>query len=153
VLVVFAVNVDPIALGRDLWRDPQRRSSLVEVAEATTADAATIDPALTALFARCRAEQERATEPTTAEAAEEFERVRSCAVDALEAQRRLGLLNTSVFEWKSFTASWSASWQWLLRPLKLALVAFAIYLGAPFWYDTLRRLSGIRRATGHQRET
>ena len=65
----------------------------------------------------------------------------------------LRLLNASLFEWKNFTESWSASWQWLLRPLKLALVAFAIYLGAPFWYDTLRRLNGIRRATGHQRET
>jgi hypothetical protein len=153
VLVVFAVNVDPIALGRDLWRDPDRRSALVEVAESTTSDSATTDPALAALLAQCRKEETSEAEPTTAEAAAEFERARNCAVDALEAQRKIGLLNASVFEWKTFTSSWSAGWQWLLRPFKLAIVAFAIYLGAPFWYDTLRRLSGIRRATTHQRET
>ena len=151
VLVVFAVNVDPIALGRDLWRDPDRRSSLVQAAESTTSDSATTDPALAALLAQCRNEEKGDAEPTTAEAAAAFERARNCAVDALEAQRKIGLLNASVFEWKTFTSSWSAGWQWLLRPFKLAIVAFAIYLGAPFWYDTLRRLSGIRRATTHRR--
>jgi hypothetical protein len=145
VVVALVVNVDPIALGRDLWRDPARRASLVELADAAaTDDGGETDPELTVLFDRCR-DESGGEEPTPEQAAERFEAVRTCVVDALEAQRRLGLLNDSVFEWDRFEASWRDGWQWLLRPVKLGLVAVAIFFGAPFWYDVLRRLMGIRR--------
>jgi hypothetical protein len=38
-------------------------------------------------------------------------------------------------------------WGWLSKPFGIIVTAFALMLGAPFWFDTLSRLSRLR-ATG-----
>jgi hypothetical protein len=152
VAVAFLVNIDPIALGRDLWRDPDRSASQAELADAAAAVAADAgaDPELAALFDTCRdgrsgeSASGDAGEPTPAEAAEAVNAVRTCVVDALGAQQQSGLLNNSVFEWERFRATWAGGDQLVLRPFKLAVVAVAVFFGAPFWYDVLRRLVGTR---------
>jgi hypothetical protein len=161
IAVAFLANVDPVALGRDLWRDPDRRASLVELAETTSSSRAeadadadpesAADPEMAALLSECR-RQEGAEADAEVEsvdqAARQVTRVRNCVVDAIGSQQQLGLLNNSIFEMERFKDSWSLKGA-PGRGLRLLLVAAAIYLGAPFWYDVVKRLSGARRAVTH----
>ena len=153
VLIAVVVNLDPIALTTELWRDPARRAEFIAVAEGISSggDGSKADEDVAALVEACRVNPKddakgdgKDDEPTPAELAARIEQTRSCAIDALEQERELGLLNRSVGEWNAFKHSWTGSWQWFFRPLKLGIVAGAIYLGAPFWYDALRRLIGLR---------
>jgi hypothetical protein len=43
-------------------------------------------------------------------------------------------------------------WGWLSKPFGIIVTAFALMLGAPFWFDTLSRLSRLR-ATGKPEST
>lgn len=154
VIVALIVNLDPIALGRDLWRDPNRRAEFIELAETATAPADTggdtaVDLDLAGLLEQCDVDAE-GEEPTPEDFATAIESTRSCVLDALEQQRDLGLLTTSLFEGDRFADSWEQDG--IARVLKLALVAASITLGAPFWYDILRRLLGVRSAVT-RRET
>jgi hypothetical protein len=150
ITVAFAANVDPVALGRDLWRDPDRRASLVELATATGAGAdADTDPELENLFDQCRHGNETPEVETVEQAAEQVTDVRNCVVDALGRQQQLGLLTNSVFDRDRFGDAWSGDDGGPFRALRLGLVAGALYLGAPFWFDVVRRLAGRKRsATG-----
>jgi hypothetical protein len=40
---------------------------------------------------------------------------------------------------------WSSHLHWLVHPLGIALTVLALVPGAPFWFDLLKRLTGIRR--------
>jgi hypothetical protein len=47
---------------------------------------------------------------------------------------------------------WSRQWftgegNWWLHLAGVAATAVALVLGAPFWFDILKRLTGIRRTT------
>jgi hypothetical protein len=148
VAVAFLANVDPVALGRDLWRDPDRRASLVEMADATAQGEADADPEIEALFDRCRSTGADDEVGTVEEAADQVTSVRNCVVDALGSQQQLGLLNNSIFELDRFKDSWSVEAA-PGRTLRLLLVGGALYLGAPFWFDIVKRLSGARRPGPH----
>jgi hypothetical protein len=155
IAVAFLANVDPVALGRDLWRDPDRRASLVELADTTSSSRAEADadPEMEKLLSECRRQEgteaaaDAEVEPVD-QAARQVTRVRNCVVDAIGSQQQLGLLNNSIFEPERFEDSWSLKGA-PGRGLRLLLVAAAIYLGAPFWYDVVKRLSGARRAVTH----
>lgn len=172
ITVAIVVNVDPIALATDLWQDPGRRAQLVEISEALassgatastpgtndgsdgdasnppTGDAADAAEAseLDQLVAACRRDEGDTTEsPDEDEAAARLDSVKVCVVKALDAQREVGLLQNSLFERENWNDSWKGGWPWHWRPVKLALVALAIFLGAPFWFDVIRRLTGVRK--------
>ena len=42
--------------------------------------------------------------------------------------------------------SWPGFWWFLSKLFGLSITAFAISLGAPFWFDTLNRFMNIRSA-------
>jgi hypothetical protein len=159
VVVALLVNVDPVGLTKDLWRDPDRRAELVAVAGSGAAREAgatagrgepTVAPELAALYAACRPDPPPGA-PTTASgddvaaAAAAVERLRTCVADALQTERGAGLLSHAVWEPDRFAGTWGWSWDLaVLHVGKVALVAAAIFFGAPFWWDVVRRLMGIR---------
>jgi hypothetical protein len=160
IVVALLVNLDPIGLTKDLYRDPGRRADFVVVAESAAASddpsaaaragagEPSAVPELAALYTACRAAAAPAPdpEPDVADAAAAVERVRNCVTDALGAQGHLGLLGDSVWAGDAFADSWRFSWdRGALHVVKIAAVAAAIFFGAPFWWDVLRRLMGIRK--------
>ena len=158
-VVVLVVNLDPIGLSKDLWRDPTRRAAVVDFASgafssgSASAPKAATDPEMTAVVTAC--EKKSASIDANADpdvAAQRFESVKTCAVDALEAQRHLGLLSVSMFEWPKWKRSWSNGNPVGTHVLGLLIDFAALALGAPFWYDLLRRLTGLRR-TASRAET
>jgi hypothetical protein len=158
ILLVFAIfvavvsNIDAIGLVRDLWRNPGGRATLVTQADALSTSGAegppADDAALAALRAKCEDRGPTDDNPSAQEIATGFNDVRDCITDALSATSGLDVIDRAL--WIS-PARWADDWtdttsyQWIVHPLGVALTVVALVLGAPFWFDLLKRLTGIRR--------
>jgi hypothetical protein len=158
IIVAVACNVDAVGLARNLWRNPDGRAALVAQADAltspSTGGAASGSPANPDL-AKIQDECKKAAPPDDAvinnpeDAAKAFNDVRHCVTDALNAQSGLDVIDNAL--WVS-PSGWYHQWftgegDWLLHLLGVAATAVALVLGAPFWFDILKRLTGIRRTT------
>ena len=155
-LVAVVSNVDAVTLARDLWRNPGGRSSLVVQADALTAggDAAAgagtgaSSSALADLRAKCEAAHPTDDTPSAGDIARGFSDVRACVTDALSAQSGLDVIDRAF--WIS-PSRWVDDWtdtthyHWVVHSLGVALTVVALVLGAPFWFDLLKRLTGVRR--------
>jgi hypothetical protein len=158
ILLVFAIliavvsNIDAIGLVRDLWRNPGGRATLVMQADAlntaSSGGAPADDAALAALRAKCEDRGPKDDNPSAQDIANGFNDVRDCITDALSATSGLDVINRAV--WIS-PSRWADDWtetghyHWIVHPLGVALTVVALVLGAPFWFDLLKRLTGIRR--------
>ncbi len=120
--IVGAANVDSFDIGERLFRDDAVRSAVVARAAEQTSP-------LT-----CEAEGEPATS---------IDEVAEC-VDEIES---LGL----PLGWSDATAPDSAN-GWAFKVIGLLITAFALTLGAPFWFDTLGKLASLR-GTGNREGT
>jgi hypothetical protein len=130
---VVLFNVDSLELTQRLMRDPALRSALVAQAE----QAAKVPPAAPANGEPAAS----ATEAATAAAA--------AHTHAQEALANFDRLNLPV-GWSNaqLVAETGAATLglWLSRLCGWVLTAFAVSLGAPFWFDLLKRIINIRSA-------
>jgi hypothetical protein len=126
-VVAIGLSVDSVELGRSLWTNGDLRVSL---AAAASRD----DQELDRIYETCRAG------PSMANPTEELERVRDCVSEHLGQLNALNLTEHAVFVdpggWRDRVASGHL--------LGMLGTAIAIWFGAPFWYDVLRRLTGVR---------
>lgn len=132
-LVSISFNVDSLRIFNTLKDDPEVRASVV--AQAT--DLLELEISMT----------DSSTEDSVNIAAlrAEINSLRSTQIDQLDASLGLGWKTSkdeTIFEkiWKTF-ASPSENWRQILGWF---ISAIAISMGAPFWYDTLRRVINIK---------
>jgi hypothetical protein len=152
ILVAVVSNIDAIGLARDLWRNPGGRATLVMQADALgtagAEGAPADDAALTQLREKCEASAPKDDDASTQDIAGGFNDVRDCITDALSAASGLDVVNRAA--WVS-PPRWADEWtetghyHWIVHTLGVALTVVALVLGAPFWFDLLKRLTGIRR--------
>ena len=169
IAVTLVFNVDAVALARDLWRNPGGRAALVAQADAltqappagsTTTVAGTPPsseaPTLQRLKEQCEAAAARdgVVIDSVEKASEAYGKVRTCIADALNELRGLDVIDRGLlvgpkgwaddmFPW--YESSGEAAYEWWLHLLGLALTIIALVVGAPYWFDIIKRLTGIRK--------
>lgn len=116
VVLAGALNVDSFTIGQRLWKDDALRSAVVAQAGAT----------VSAKQAECA---KGATSPVDA------------AAKCVSEVKRLGL----PIGWTEATSP-KHGLQYPAKILGLLVTAFAVMLGAPFWFDFLGKASQLRSA-------
>jgi hypothetical protein len=144
-LVAVGMNLDTLALSQQLWVDGKLRAALVEKAvelEKSDPVASTeqkkLDQAKAALENARKAEK----------GVDEAEAAVRAARQALETEAvaRIDKLTASGIRigWDKATFEQVRPWDWPIKLLGLFLSAAALALGAPFWFDLLKRVMAIR---------
>jgi hypothetical protein len=116
VALVLFLNADTVNVARVLWLDPTVRTA----AEAAAREAVQEDGA-------------------TAPAGEDPVEIAEEAVDSIRQLEKVGL----PLRWSDATTPNDFP-GWLLKVLGLAITAFALTFGAPFWFDVLKKFVGVR---------
>jgi hypothetical protein len=117
-------NVDAIQLGNTLRQDSNLRSGVLTISEqigdtgGVTADC---------------------TIPVG-----QRDRELECAREALNSLNGLEVPIIGTWTWDTWKDGWTDNAPWHI--IGLLLTAGAVSLGAPFWFDTLKRLAGFRRS-------
>jgi hypothetical protein len=111
-----AINADSFTIGQRLWKDDVLRSAVVAQAQATVSDKQ----------AECAKSMPKATDAEIAG---------RCFDQVKQLNLPLGWAKAS---------SPSTPVEGLSKALGLLLTAFALLLGAPFWFDTLSKLAQLR---------
>jgi hypothetical protein len=153
VLVAVFANIDTFAVTKGLWHNPQGRSALIAQADAlvvapptSVAGSVADTPLLRQLQQKC---QPQPTPQESTEAlAKDLERSRACVDDVLTNVTGLGVVDHAI--WTGLS-KWWGNWTnrsfggWLLHALGVFVTAVALFLGSSFWFDLIKRLTGIRR--------
>jgi hypothetical protein len=173
ILVTLVLNVDAIALTRDLWRNPGGRAALMAQADALTEQAPAAStsvegppepadtPTLPLIKEQCEAATARDGEviDSVDKATAAYGRVRTCIADALNELRSLDVIDRGLligpsawaddmFPW--YESSGETADEWWLHLAGLVLTVIALVVGAPYWFDIVKRLTGARRGlVGH----
>lgn len=155
-LVAVLGGIDAISVGRNLWRNPEDRAALVTLADGVASGntAATGEPdkgstvrGLELIQEKCATAHppDDATITTPEEAAAAYAKVRNCVGDALDHLTGVGVIDRAI--WIDPGAWWDdwANWRFLLHALGIVATALALMLGAPFWFDIIKRASGLRK--------
>jgi hypothetical protein len=119
-VVVGAVNVDSFAIGQRLWKDTALRQAVVAQATKTANDTE----------AECAKPDSTGSKPTPAE----------IAGKCFDQVKQLGL----PVGWSKATSP--SGWAIPGKAAGLLLTAFAILLGAPFWFDVLGKVAQLKGA-------
>jgi hypothetical protein len=174
VVVTVVLNIDAIGVTQNLWRHPEGRTALVGFAqqlgtEGAAGDAATASttapatPAETGLAAVRTACEMQGTPPTTTTgsgsgdtlagepdpeaAAKSFTEISNCVADAVNALSGLDVIDAAVVvnagKWADTWTTWG--WSWWCHLLGLIATGAALFIGAPFWFDIVKRLTGVRK--------
>jgi hypothetical protein len=153
-LVALAGGVDAISVGRNLWRNPTERAALVQLADEVARDdtrSATSGTEATSGHERIQDECARA-HPTDADsiddvddAAAAYAKVRTCVSEALDQLTGVAVIDRAL--WVDAGAWWQdwANSRFWVHAIGIALTALALTLGAPFWFDIIKRLTGLRK--------
>jgi hypothetical protein len=118
--LVGAINADSFALGQRLWKDNALRTAVVAQATTTVNDKE----------AACTKPASSGAKPTPADV----------AAKCLDQVEQLGL----PLGWSKATSP--SGWAIPGKAIGLLLTAFAILLGAPFWFDLLGKVAQLRGA-------
>lgn len=173
IVVAGAGQVDTFATTRALWRNPEGRAQLVRegdqlVNAPSTAPTRPSAPAIptgnaaaaptpTGLAAVQRACEARVTAMTTSappgvdvESVADMEaKIRSCVSGAIDRVTGLGVVDQALVVNAS---AWAGEWfkhslgRNIEHLLGVLLTALAIFKGAPFWFDIIKRLVGFRKS-------
>jgi hypothetical protein len=119
--VVF--NVDAIQIGTTLRDDSNLRAGVLTISDQVGADNVTADCTVPA------------TEP---------DRDLECAREVLQSLNGLKVPVMGTWTWDTWKSGWKDNAFWHVAGL--LLTAGAVSLGAPFWFDTMKRLAGFRRS-------
>ena len=155
-LVAVLGGIDAISVGRNLWRNPEDRAALVGLADgvasgstATSGDsgAGSTVNGLALIQKKCADAHppDDATITTPEEAAAAYSKVRNCVGDALDHLTGVGVIDHAL--WMDPAAWWHdwATWRFWLHALGIVATALALMLGAPFWFDIIKRATGLRK--------
>ncbi len=151
VLVAAAGAVDTFSITRSLWRNPGDRAVLLQQADQLAGSgAAASDPAnpgaLEGIQEACKNAHPSDTSTISSpdEAAAAYAKVRTCVSDALDHLTGLGVIDHAV--WVD-AGGWSDEWSngFVGHAAGVLLTALALTLGAPFWFDLIKRLTGVRK--------
>jgi len=122
VVIVFAANADTLMLAKRFMRDNALRGSIVSAAEKTI--------------------QNNAANP-----ADDMQARQNLLKDAEKLNLPLGWIRADGDPYKNDQVpSASDIGGWLLKVLGLLISAFAVSMGAPFWFDTLSKFINLRGA-------
>lgn len=157
VSVSLTLNIDSLQLARDLWRNPDGRATLVGQADALVESGSpsggppkdgpvTAPPEIVAIQKLCTPNPPRQPDmfTTTDEATKSLGEVENCVRDALNKVSGLNVIDRPIWKQQAWRHDWAKSWAWLLHTLGLAGTAVALTLGAPFWFQLIKRLTGLR---------
>ncbi|HEY8378064.1 MAG TPA: hypothetical protein VIK91_16315 [Nannocystis sp.] len=125
---VSILNLDSIRITRSLSNDPVLRAALIERATAT-------------------AKQEVATPPAPTPAPSEATMALSATAIALEkAQQDIATVTQLGIPlgWENNAPEPTLSW-WISKIFGLLITALAASLGAPFWFDVLKKATSLRQ--------
>lgn len=114
-----AINADSFTIAQRLWKDDVLRSAVVAQAKTTVADKQ----------AECARAPSGEPKPSSAQIAGK------CFDEVRQTNLPLG--------WSRLTSPSTTAGD-LAKALGLLLTAFALLLGAPFWFDTLSKLAQLR---------
>ncbi|MEP7113118.1 MAG: hypothetical protein ABI862_07620 [Ilumatobacteraceae bacterium] len=164
-LVAVLGGIDAISVGRNLWRNPEDRAALVGLADGVASNGvvsngvvsngvAGADPnagstveGLVLIQQKCADAHppDEATIATPEEAAAAYAKVRNCVGDALDHLTGVGVIDHAL--WMDPAAWWHdwANWRFWLHALGILATALALMLGAPFWFDIIKRATGLRK--------
>ena len=155
-LVAVLGGIDAISVGRNLWRNPEDRAALVSLADgvASGTPVTSTDPnvgstvkGLELIQKKCSAAHppDEATITTPEEAAAAYAKVRNCVGDALDHLTGVGVIDHAL--WMDPGAWWHdwANWRFWLHAIGIVATALALMLGAPFWFDLIKRATGLRK--------
>ena len=131
-LIVIALNADSIKVGAALWKDASLRAQMVETAQTVLTDTTT-----------------QLTKGTSQKPTSISERLTTLDDDIRPLPIGMTAADVgyvlSLSEVKSvFTKA--GFWALLTKLFGLVITAFAISLGAPFWFDMLSKLMNVRGA-------
>ena len=166
-LVTFAIglcvavlgSIDAISVGQNLWQNPDARQSLRQLADEITTEASVpTDPIVApaedvasthGALERIQDECEKAhpvddaTITSPKDAAEAYGKVRTCVSGAIDELTAAGVLNDAIWADRH---GWAKAWSDhpVLHPLGLLMTTLALMLGAPFWFDLIKRATGLR---------
>ena len=154
-LVAFAGGIDSISVGRNLWRNPADRAALVSLADgvasgtatSTDSDAGSTVKGLELIQKKCADAHppDEATIATPEDAAAAYAKVRNCVGDALDHLTGVGVIDHAL--WMDPGAWWDdwINWRFWLHAIGIGATALALMLGAPFWFDLIKRATGMRK--------
>ena len=153
-LVAVLGGIDAISVGRNLWRNPEDRAMLVSLADGVASDttATSTDPGSTVkglalIQKKCSDAHppDGATINNPEEAAAAYAKVRNCVGDALDHLTGVGVIDHAL--WMDPGAWWHdwANWRFWLHAIGIVATALALMLGAPFWFDLIKRATGLRK--------
>lgn len=146
--VVVAMNVDTIAIVRQLSSDTQARDAMVKVAldlakqgaPDKVLDTAARDKAKKA-FDDAAKEVDDAKKQVLEKAwLDEQRKLEQAAVDRIKGLSATGLK----LGWTDGDPALTNGYAWVVKILGLLMSALAVSLGAPFWFDTLKKIAAIR---------
>ncbi|HEX4607234.1 MAG TPA: hypothetical protein VH092_03430 [Urbifossiella sp.] len=143
-LIVIALNVDTLAIGRVLWADPHVRETVVVDARAALAKGAPPAEAPAHDATPKTATPDAAAKKTTPDAASKETRPDPLkgVKDTRAELVKLGLpVGWDPNDPMSFPTDGGG---WLFKVLGLLISALAVSLGAPFWFDLLNKFMVIR---------
>jgi len=149
-IVAIAGGVDTFSVTRALWHNPDGRAALAHEADLLSDSGTTADQASSSgigtIQKACEAAHpaEGAAPNSPEDAAAEYAKVRTCVGDALDNLTGLGVIDHAI--WMD-AGGWADDWTsgFFMHALGVVVTALALLLGAPFWFDAIKRVSGIRR--------
>jgi hypothetical protein len=155
-LVAVLGGIDAISVGRNLWRNPEDRAALVSLADgvASGTTATSTDPTAGSTVKGLELIQKKCSDAhppdeakitTPDEAAAAYAKVRNCVGDALDHLTGIGVIDHAL--WMDPGAWWDdwANWRFWLHAIGIVATALALMLGAPFWFDLIKRATGLRK--------
>ena len=147
-VVALLLNCDTLRITYVLFRDPGLRNSMVDYARSVSSTGATNQPTSTGT-----ATSESSTNETTLE---DLQKGLRTQIKELQALERIGFpvgwvapLSANFLPLHGEKEEISADWfvaALFLKIIGLVATAFAVCLGAPFWFDILNKLLKMRTA-------
>ncbi|MDX1940282.1 MAG: hypothetical protein SFU99_07005 [Saprospiraceae bacterium] len=123
-LIAVVFNADTIAIYGRLEKDPEALQAILTAADAYVTDNDSI--------------MLRQSNPAFMQSYDELKTFVNEELDAVKTPLGLGWYNVDISEFQWY--------DWLTKVLGWIVTALAISLGAPFWFDLLRKLVNIRNA-------
>ena len=160
IVVAGAGQVDTFATTRALWRNPEGRAQLVREADqlvnTPNTAAAPTPTSLAAVQQACEARVMKTSLGTSGADVDKVgwladmeAKIRSCVSGAIDRVTGLGVVDQALVVNAS---AWAGEWfkHSLVRNIEhllgVLLTALAIFKGAPFWFDIIKRLVGFRKS-------
>jgi hypothetical protein len=154
IILTLLLNIDTIGIARTLWREPAVRAALVAEAEAYSAEQAKRDVAAI----DSTVETPKGPPPTPPDAQGKEITLKDLEASAGQVRSAMDQLRSLSFPigwaWSESDPQGRARLETLDQALETpgrhvlgwAATAFALSLGAPFWFDMLSKLISIRNA-------